>query len=64
MPLVEIARLPNQVAKLGAFEAARRPIDFRNRTGPRFSGEDWREGLAEWPVEAGVVRDDEIRRLD
>jgi len=52
------------ITELGTFEITRCPIDFRDRAGSSFFREDGRESLAEWSIEAGVVSNNEIGRLD
>ena len=62
--IVEIAALPDQVAELRSFIAAALPVDLGNRARPCFARKELVEGFAERPVEAGVVGDHEVGRLD
>ncbi len=64
MAILEKAGLPDQIAKLGAFEATCRPIDLRIRTSSGLIREVRRERLAERTIEAGVMGDDKIGQLD
>ena len=64
VPIVKISRLADQVTELASLEATRRPVDLRDRAGPRLMGKDRREGFTKGPIEAGVVRNDQVSRFD
>lgn len=54
MPVVEEARLPDQVAEFGPLKAACGPVDLSIRAGPGLVGKNRRKGLAEWPIEPAL----------
>lgn len=58
--IVEISGLADQIAELAALEAARGPVNFRDRTGPRLMDKDRRKRLTEGAIKAGIVSDDEM----
>lgn len=64
MTFVEISGLADQITELSALEAARRPVDFRDGTGPGLIDENPRKRLTEGTIECSIMRDDEIGRLD
>ena len=64
MSVMEEPRLPDEITEFVALESVIGPADFRHRAGPWFRDERWRQTLAKWPVETGIVRNDEIGRFD
>jgi len=64
MIFVEKAGLSDKIAKLAALKAEIGPPDFLNRVGPCLRDERWRKLFAERPVEASIVGDHQVGRLD
>src|SRR5215203_1414986 len=64
VPLVEPATLRQEIAQLRPLEAEPAPGDFRMRAGPSLELEALGQALAEGPVKASVVRDNQLRRRD
>jgi len=59
MSLVEEAGAVQQIAQARAFEAMFSPLDLRRRAAPGLAFEDRPVALCEFPIEAGIVRDDD-----
>ena len=62
--LVKIAGAVQKVAEARTFEAVLAPLDLGRGAAPGSPLENWPVTLGEFPVEAGVVRDDNHRILD
>ncbi len=61
---MKIATLVDEMTELGSFISPDAPIDLGIGTSLGLSGKDGGEGLAKGPIEAGIVGNDEIGRLD
>jgi hypothetical protein len=61
---MKITTLIDEITELGSLISPGAPIDLGIGTGPGLADKDRGEGLAERPVEAGIVGNDEIGGLD